>query len=107
MASSPPQGNAARVSAVVLCFNERERIEACVRALAFCDEIVVVDDASTDGTWELLQTLPVRAIQHRHETFALQREYGNAAASGEWVLSIDADEVVTPELATAIRAAVT
>lgn len=96
--------NDIELSAVVMCFNERAVISSCLDALGFCDEIVVVDDCSTDGTWELLQLRPdVRAFQNRHTTFAAQREYGKARARGRWVLILDADETVTPELARAIR----
>jgi len=95
------------LSAVVMCFNERASIASCLDALKFCDEIVVVDDVSTDGTWEYLQSRPdVRAIQHRHTTFAAQRELGKSHARGTWVLTMDADEQVTPELARAIREAI-
>ena len=90
-----------------MCFNEKRVIGRCLEALAFCDEIVVVDDCSTDGTWELLQGWPkVKAIQHRHTTFAAQRQLGKDAAAGRWILTMDADEYVTDELASAIRSAI-
>lgn len=95
-----------RLSAAVLCFNEVKTISDCIESLSFCDEIVVVDDGSTDGTWELLQTLPVRAVQHRHTTFADQRDFARSLTSGEWLLSMDADERVTPELRVSILAAI-
>jgi glycosyltransferase involved in cell wall biosynthesis len=92
------------LSAVVMCFNERATIGRCLDALAFCDEVVVVDDMSTDGTWELLQARRgVKSIQHRHTTFAAQRELGKSLAQGKWILTMDADEYVSPELARAIR----
>ena len=95
------------LSAVVMCFNEKRVIGRCLDALAFCDEIVVVDDCSTDGTWEMLQERDgVRAFQHRHTTFAAQRQYGKDRATGRWILTMDADEYVTPELAKAVRAAI-
>lgn len=95
------------LSAVVMCFNEVSVIERCLDALSFCDEIVVVDDCSTDGTWELLKAREgIRAIQHRHTTFAAQRQLGKDAAHGRWILTMDADEYVTPELAASIRAAI-
>lgn len=94
-----------RLSAVVLCFNEVHSIRACIESLSFCDEVIVVDDCSTDGTWELLQTLPVRAVRHRHTTFAEQREFGASLASGGWLLTMDADERVNPALRTRILGA--
>lgn len=106
MEPSRPEGEVL-LSAVVLVFNERRTLPRCLDALvALCDEVVVVDDVSTDGTWEYLQArTDVRAVQHRHTTFAAQREYGKALARGRWVLSMDGDEFVTPELARAIRGA--
>lgn len=95
------------LSAVVMCFNEVRVIGRCLDALAFCDERVVVDDCSTDGTWELLEArTDVRAIRHRHTTFAAQRQLGKDAAKGQWILTMDADEYVTSELAQAIRTAI-
>ncbi len=96
-----------QLSAVVMCFNEVRVLGRCLDALAFCDERVVVDDCSTDGTWELLEArADVRAIRHRHTTFAAQRQLGKDAALGRWILTMDADEYVTPELALAIRRAI-
>lgn len=91
-----------------MCFNEKRTIAKTIEHLRpFCDEIVVVDDVSTDGTWELLQAMPgIRAVQHKHTTFGAQREYGKALAKGRWVLTMDADEYVTPQLAAAIRRAI-
>ncbi|MDF1565124.1 MAG: glycosyltransferase family 2 protein [Deltaproteobacteria bacterium] len=94
------------LSAAIMVFNGVELIERCVESLAFCDEIVVVDDMSTDGTWELLQRLPVKARQHAHTTFAAQRALARDLSCGRWVLTIDADETITPELATRIREAI-
>ena len=99
--------NQPELSAVVMCFNEKRTIERCLDSLSFCDEIVVVDDCSTDGTWELLQERKdVRAFQHRHTTFAAQRQYGKDRATGRWILTMDADEYVARALAEAIRAAI-
>ncbi|MBN2497285.1 MAG: glycosyltransferase family 2 protein [Deltaproteobacteria bacterium] len=94
------------LSAAVLVYNGARTIERCIEQLGFCDEIVVVDDGSTDGTWELIQRLPVRSIQHSHETFAEQRAYARDLTTGEWLLTMDADEYVTPELRAAIRRAI-
>ncbi len=98
-----------QLSAVVMVFNEINTIEKCLKQLVdLCDEIVVVDDCSTDGTWEYLASLgdKVRAVQNKHTTFAAQREFGKALATGQWILTMDGDEYVTPELAKEIRRAI-
>ncbi len=97
------------LSAALMVWNERPRIERCLDALGFCDEIVVVDDGSTDGTWEYLEARAkasggkLRVLQHRHTTFAAQRELAKSLCKGRWVLTMDGDEYVSPELARAIR----
>ncbi len=96
------------LTAAVLVFNSRKTIERCIQSLSFCDEIVVVDDCSTDGTWEYLQSLQdsVVSAQHLHDTFSLQRQYAKDLAHGRWLLTMDADEYITKDLAKAIRKAI-
>jgi glycosyltransferase involved in cell wall biosynthesis len=83
------------VTAAILVYNGVKTIERCIGSLSFCDEIIVVDDFSNDGTWELLQGLDVRAVRNSHETFAKQRAFARDLATGKWLLSMDADEYVT------------
>lgn len=87
-----------RVSAVILTYNEAERLAACLRSVSFCDEILVVDSLSTDGTAELARRLGARVIERPWPGYRSQREFAIAQASHDWILSIDADEVVSPEL---------
>jgi glycosyltransferase involved in cell wall biosynthesis len=99
------------LSAAIMVFNGRKTLERCLDALAFCDEICVVDDVSTDGTWEWLnaraeQDPKLRVFQHRHTTFGAQRQYVKDLTRGRWVLTIDADEYANPTLAEAIRTAI-
>lgn len=92
------------LSAVVMVYNEMKTIARCLDHLRFCDEIVVIDDMSTDGTWEYLQSRSdVRAVRHLHTTFAAQREYGKDLARGRWILTMDADEYVPSALAETLR----
>jgi glycosyltransferase involved in cell wall biosynthesis len=95
-----------KISAAVMVYNGVHTLAQCVESLRFCDEIVVVDDCSTDGTWELIQTLGVKGHQHRHTTFAAQRGLARDLCTGEWVLTMDADEYVTPTLRNGILQAV-
>jgi glycosyltransferase involved in cell wall biosynthesis len=61
--ASPGTGGRARLSACIISYNEADRIEACVRSVSFCDEIVLVDSHSTDGTRELAKALGARVIE--------------------------------------------
>ncbi len=96
------------ISAAVLVFTGRQTIKRCLDNLMFCDEIVVVDDGSTDGTWEYLQSKSDRilSIQHQHSTFSAQREFARDHAHGDWLLTMDADEYITEDLAQAIQEAI-
>ncbi len=106
MSSEKKPDEGVELSAALMVFNGHDLIGACVQSLAFCDEIVVVDDCSTDGTWALLQTLPVKAKQHAHTTFAAQRALARDLSRGRWVLTLDADEVITEAMARLIRQAI-
>ena len=94
-----------RISAVVMTLNEERNIEFCLRSLrSWCDEIVVVDMFSEDATTQIAARYADVVLTHeRLASFDLGRERGVEAASGDWILSIDADEVVTPALARWIR----
>ena len=96
-------GSRDRLTAILLTKNEEKRIERCLKSLAWADQIVVVDDESTDRTPELCRRAGATVITHAlSDNFSEQRNVGLEAASGEWILRVDADEVVTPELARAI-----
>lgn len=95
------------MSALVIARDEADNLPACLDALAFCEErIVVVDPASRDDTEAVARRLADRTLVRPFDDFASQREAGRAIASRPWILSIDADERVTPALAEEIRAAV-
>lgn len=100
------------ISAVVLLKNEAENIEKCLTSLLWCDEIIVVDDYSTDKTIELVhKVLKVHKVHKVYKVlqrklkgdFAAQRNFGLEKATGDWVLFIDADEIVTRELQHEIK----
>jgi hypothetical protein len=92
------------VSACLIVRNEAERLTDALRSVAFCDEIVVVDSGSTDGTVALARAAGARVLEHPWEGFARQRNVALDHARGDWVLEIDADERVTPALRTEILA---
>jgi glycosyltransferase involved in cell wall biosynthesis len=92
------------LSAVVLTKNEEKNIERCLKSLSFCDEIIIIDDYSTDKTIDLARKYNVKIVEHSlNDDFASQRNFGLKQASGEWVLFIDADEEVVKELAEEIK----
>ena len=95
-----------RLSAIIITKNEADNIVECLRMLSFCDERIVVDSGSTDDTVRLAENHGGRVLTHRFQGFGAQKNYALLMADGEWVLSIDADERVTPALAWQIREAV-
>lgn len=98
--------SAVRLSACVMACDDEETLERCLESLAFADEIiVVVDPRSGDRTEKIASELATRVAIHAYEGDLEQKRYTSGLASGDWVLSIDADEVVTPELAVAIQGA--
>jgi len=95
-----------RLSAIIIVKNEAENIGSCLDALAFCDERIVVDSGSTDATLAIAAGKGARVVQHDWKGFGPQKNFALSLAQGDWVLSIDADERVTPELARDIQAAI-
>jgi len=93
----------AQLAGVILTHNEEHNIEACIASLRWCDEIVVFDSYSTDRTVELAQAAGAHVIQHPFENYSAQRNAALRAVRAEWVFFVDADERVTPQLATEIR----
>lgn len=96
-----------RLSAIIITKNEAADLPACLASLTFCDEIVVVDSGSTDETVELAKQAGCRVILRPDWAgFGPQKQRALDAATGDWILSIDADETVPPELAEEISAAI-
>lgn len=86
------------LSIVILAKNEESNIARCVDALRWCNDVIVVDDQSTDKTAEVAAGCGARVVQHKFESFAKQRNWTmrDGIARNAWVLHLDADEVVTP-----------
>lgn len=88
-----------KLSALIITYNEIGYIEKCIESISFADEIIVVDSYSTDGTYEFLLDQPkVKVIQNPFANFTAQKSYALEKASNDWVLFVDADEVVTKNL---------
>ena len=88
----------ARLSVVVVTLNEEDRIRACLESVAWADEIIVVDAESQDKTAAIARELTDHVIVRPWPGFAAQKNFGLARSQGDWILSLDADEVVSPAL---------
>src|SRR6266550_4183876 len=91
------------LSAVILTKNAEDLIADCIDSVSFCDEIIIIDDYSTDRTAELAKHLGASVYPYSSESFAKKRNLGLKKAKGKWILYLDVDERVTPELANAIQ----
>ncbi len=87
------------ISAVIITKNEEENIKDCLQGLSWCDEVIVIDDNSTDRTQEIARKAGAKVFARAlNKDFAGQRNYGLEKAEGEWVLFVDADERVSQAL---------
>jgi len=86
------------ISAIVITLNEEKNIRECLESLNWCDELIVVDSSSTDRTVEIAQGFNAKVQIVDNQTYGEKRNTGIDMASGEWILWIDADERITPEL---------
>ena len=97
--SRPPE-----LTALILTFNEAANIERTINALTWVPHILVIDSGSTDGTLEILARFAnVTVMPRRFDSFANQCNFGLDQISSGWVLSLDADYVVSPALKNEIR----
>jgi glycosyltransferase involved in cell wall biosynthesis len=92
------------ISVIVPTFNEQENLEDCLRSVAWADEILVVDSFSTDRTLEIARRHTSRIIQREYVNSASQKNWAIPQARHRWVMVVDADERVTPELREEILA---
>ncbi|MBI5442820.1 MAG: glycosyltransferase family 2 protein [Deltaproteobacteria bacterium] len=98
-----PEPPTVRLSAILICKDEVEKIRGTLESVRFCDEVIVVDSGSTDGTLEICRELADVVVERGWPGHVAQKNHALSLARGEWVLSLDADERVTPELAEEIR----
>lgn len=92
-----------KLTAIIPTGNEIHNIDAVIASVNFADEILVVDSFSTDGTFEKAQELATKVIRREYEYSASQKNWAIPQASHEWILLVDADERVTPELKVEIQ----
>lgn len=92
------------LSLVVITYNEEKNLDRCLAsAVGLVSEIVVVDSNSTDGTVATAQKYGARVVPRAFEGYAQQKIFATAQASNDWILSLDADEQLTPELMASIK----
>lgn len=94
-----------KLTAIVLTHNNEAILKRSLDSLKFADEVIVVDDNSTDGTLQIAKSLGAKTSVHDlHNDWAQQRNFALTKANGEWVLFLDSDEVVSGELEKEISA---
>ena len=92
------------ISAIILAKNEEENIKECLKGLKWCNELIVIDDYSEDKTAKIAKDLGAKVYRRSlNNNFAAQRNFGLSRTKGEWVFFVDADERVSPVLASEIK----
>jgi len=91
------------ISAVIITKNEADRLAETLKSVQFCDEVIVIDSFSTDETTSVAKNLNAHVFQQAFLGYGAQKNYGFTKAKNDWVLSIDADEIVTHELMAEIQ----
>ena len=92
-----------KISAVIITKNEEHNIERCLKSLHWVDEVVVVDSGSTDRTLEICRKYNCKIIETEWLGYGITKQLSVNTAHHDWVLSIDADEQVTPESVDVIK----
>lgn len=86
------------ITAIIPTFNEAANIEEAIKSVSFANEIIVIDSYSTDNTIDLAKKHGVKIIQRQFDDFSSQKNYAITQSKYNWILYLDADERVTPEL---------
>ena len=98
-----PKPSRLKLSAFIITLNEERRIRDCLESLSFCDEIVVVDSFSTDNTRIIAESYNAKVIKREWTNFKDQKSFALRQCQNNWVLLIDADERVSPDLRASIE----
>ena len=93
-----------KLSVVIITFNEEKNIKKCLDKLSFANEIIIVDSGSTDKTVIVCKKFGAKVFKKKFNGFGEQKRFAVEKASNNWVLSLDADEVLTDNLITEIKA---
>jgi glycosyltransferase involved in cell wall biosynthesis len=95
------------ISVVILSHNEATNLPRCIQAVSDCEDVVVLDDGSNDNSQVVARSCGARVVEHTFVSFADQRNWAmdHAALQHDWVLHLDADEVMTPDAMQAVQEA--
>lgn len=94
-----------KLSVIIITLNEADNIQACLESVAWADEIIVVDSGSSDDTLSICEEMGAKVLINRDwQGFGHQKNLALQQATGEWVLSLDADERISPALRQIINA---
>ncbi len=100
--STPP-----KISCFIVCCNEEAHITRCLSSVVkWCSEVIVIDSGSKDNTVEIARSMGARLVHEEWAGFVEQKQFGLTLCSGDWVINLDADEEVSPELAEEIQTAI-
>ncbi len=98
------------LSAIILTKNSQDTIVDCIESVSFCDEIIIIDDYSSDNTVDLIKSFnhpDIKFVKHHLENnFAKQRNFAISRSTSKWILFVDSDEAVSEELGKSIKRAI-
>ncbi|MGH9483129.1 MAG: glycosyltransferase family 2 protein [Terriglobales bacterium] len=92
-----------KITARINTFNEEDNIGPALESVAWADELLVVDSFSTDRTVEVARRYTDRVVSHAFESYPAQHNYADSLCTHDWVLVLDADERLSPELSQALQ----
>ena len=92
-----------KITATIITRDEQDNIARAIRSVGFCDEVLVVDSGSQDHTVSIAKSMGATVICKDWLGYAAQKNFAAEQAQHNWILSLDADEAVTPELAASIK----
>lgn len=96
-----------KLSATVITLNEKKNIVRCLSSIKdLVDEIILVDSSSTDETVDLAKKFGAKVYYRKFDNYANQKNFALEKTTGDWILSLDADEEITPELAEEIKSVI-
>jgi len=96
-----------KLSVVISAFNEEKKIEDCLKSVSFADEIIFVDNSSTDQTLKIAKKYtPKIFVRENNPMLNINKNFGFSKAKNDWILSLDADERISPELAKEIQSSI-